>query len=203
MPDETGPLVGPNAILQMEAPLRRHLGEKGALRVWHQAKISTPSGNNMIPQADALALHKALYELSPKEAERVSREGGARTAAYIVANRIPKVVKLLFRILPTALAGPLLARAIAKHAWTFAGSGDFSVTSTNPLVFEIDANPLAFDKGEAPSGCHWHMAVFASLFSILLRRPYIAREPTCCGRGAKTCRFVLTQKSQAACATHG
>ena len=73
----------------------------------------------------------------------------------------------LIRALPAPLGARLLSAAIAKHAWTFAGSGAFTIVAHRPLTFEIAANPLAPGAAASPC-CHWHAAVFERLFSTLV-----------------------------------
>lgn len=156
----------------------------------------------MINERDVAALHSAVEDLYPAHAQAIAREAGARTAAYIAANRIPALAKWVLRVLPAPLASRLLVRAIAKHAWTFAGSGTFGVISTSPVVLEIAKNPLAARRHYVRPSCHWHVAVFAALFSILLRKRYSAHEVTCCSAGAAACRFSISEHQMRGCTHH-
>jgi divinyl protochlorophyllide a 8-vinyl-reductase len=45
-----------------------------------------------------------------------------------------------------------LGKAIARHAWTFAGSGRFRVVA--PLVFEIADNPIVRGEVSDVPLCH-------------------------------------------------
>lgn len=114
------------------------------------------------------------------------RAAGRGTADYILANRIPAPAQRLIRALPRRLGAQLLAAAIARHAWTFAGSGRFSIEEIRPLTLSIAANPLAL----AP-GCDWHVAVFERLFAALVRPGAKVRETSCCGAGDPACRFTV------------
>jgi divinyl protochlorophyllide a 8-vinyl-reductase len=69
----------------------------------------------------------------------------------------------VIRALPAPVGARLLSIAIAKHAWTFAGSGRFAVKRARPLTVTIAANPLGLRQG-SPS-CHWHAAVFERLYA--------------------------------------
>jgi hypothetical protein len=62
-------------------------------------------------------------------AAEVARSAGRRTADYLLAHRIPKPVQALLKALPARLAARVLLSAIARHAWTFAGSGVFSAST--------------------------------------------------------------------------
>ncbi|MEE4187379.1 MAG: 4-vinyl reductase [Roseobacter sp.] len=41
--------------------------------------------------------------------------------------------------------------------------------------------------------CHWHQAVFGTLFTRLLGRRYYCREVSCCALGAEVCHFVVSR----------
>ena len=113
-------------------------------------------------------------------------EAGTRTAAYVLANRIPKAAQALLKSLPAPLAGPLLLKAIARNAWTFAGSGRVRTAARGRrFVVEIAANPLAMP------GCVWHLAVFEGLFSALVAPRVSVSHPLCCHDGAALCRFEI------------
>lgn len=183
-------LIGPNAILQMLAPLDRHLGRAARDALLRNAGLAQlPDGRAMIAQADAVALFRALAAAHPEAAPRIAAEAGRGTAEYILAHRIPAPAQAVLRVLPRPLAVRLLARAIARHAWTFAGSGAFRIAARRPLCFEIAANPL----GVMPGGCAWHAAVFGGLFRALADPAIEVREAACCALGAPACRFVLSQ----------
>jgi divinyl protochlorophyllide a 8-vinyl-reductase len=183
-------LVGPNAVIQMAAALRDLDGDRLAARVFGRAglaRLATHPPDQMIDQSIAARLHAAVrFELPEAVADQVAREAGRRTGAYILAHRIPAPVQWLLRLLPAGTSGRMLLQAVSRHAWTFAGSGVFS-SGTRPGGgwIEIGANPLAM----AP--CHWHMAVFETLFARLLSPRVRVRETACCGDGAPACRFEL------------
>ncbi|MDP3378305.1 MAG: bacteriochlorophyll 4-vinyl reductase, partial [Brevundimonas sp.] len=122
------------------------------------------------------------------------RAAGLGTADYILANRIPRAARALIRALPAPLGARLLTAAIAKHSWTFAGSGRFSVVHTRPLTVEIAANPLACGARDAPS-CHWHAAVFERLYGTLVWPSVQVRETACCACGDAACRFEIAPQA--------
>ena len=184
-----GPCVGPNAILQTVAALEARGGEALVERVLAHAGcaryLEAPPAE-MIPEAEAAAVLRALPAcLSPIEAAAVARDAGARTADYIMRHRIPKPAQLVLRALPARLASPLLLRAMAAHAWTFAGSGQVRVEPRRAARILVHANPLAVP------GCDWHCAVFETLFRRLVSARSTVREVSCCARGAAECGFVI------------
>lgn len=190
--DVTAPpsgLIGPNAVLQMFTVLKSREQGLGARMLAAAGITDLPSDHGLMPEAPAARLHQAVRRILPDTAPEIASEAGRRTADYILANRIPKTAQTLLKVLPSVVSGPLLSRAIAKNAWTFAGSGKFRVIE--PLCFELSANPVV--KGEQSSRplCHWHVAVFERLFRVLVDDRLRAREIGCCACGDPVCRFEL------------
>lgn len=178
--------IGPNAVLQMIPPLERRIGPVATAALLKGAGMdAAPDGRSMIPEAHAAALHRAAASALPREAEALARESGEATAAYIVAHRIPRLARVALRVLPARLGERALARAIARHAWTFAGSAEFSLRP-GP-AFELRGNALA----RPGAGCTWHAAVFEALMRTLVSRRLRIEETACEGRGAPCCRFEL------------
>lgn len=168
-----GALIGPNAILQAVAVMEERLGPAETAAILGQAQITRlPSGENMIPEIDALRLHRWLALHDPMGALVIAEEAGARTADYIIANRIPRAACWLLRRLPAALAAPLLMAAIRKHAWTFVGAGTFSPAGA--WRFTIDRAAASDTLPPAESLFHWYAAVFTRLYRAL-----VAPDSTC------------------------
>lgn len=193
-PAATEPRIGPNAVTQLAAALENGCGRATADAVFAEANLiayrTTPPAQ-MVPQAHAVALHRALYHALPRgEAEALAFEAGVRTADYLLAHRIPKPAQALMRVLPTRLAAGMLLRLMAAHAWTFAGSGEVRVHGGRVCRIEIRANPLA----TAP--CEWHRGVFQRLFSELVRAPSTVRETACTGTGTPACVFEVRFDTQ-------
>jgi hypothetical protein len=67
-----------------------------------------------------------------RQAGAILAKAGQGTADYILAHRIPGPAKALIRALPAPLGARLLTAAIARHAWTFTGSGRFRSLPTHP-----------------------------------------------------------------------
>ena len=192
----SGALIGPNAILQMLPVLDRALGAEARARLLSEAGIfDLPDGTRMIPEAEAARLHQHLRQQQPLRAPTLATKAGLATGDYILAHRIPAPAQTLLRCLPAPLAARILSRAIAKHAWTFAGSGGFAVI--DPWCFEIADNPIV--RGEVSAGClcHWHAAVFTRLYRRLVARQSLCVETDCCAQGASACRFEITRGADA------
>jgi divinyl protochlorophyllide a 8-vinyl-reductase len=147
----------------------------------------------MIPQRDAARLHQTIRRcLSPEQARAVLREAGLRTADYLLAVRIPRLAQIVLRLLPARFASALLLRAIAAHAWTFAGSGVFSARSGRDADISITANPFRAGEHAASPICVWHQAVFERLTTKLISPRAKVREVSCCASGGQACRFHVT-----------
>ena len=188
--------IGPNAILQLVPVLDATLGRPARDRLLHLSGIDAlPDGSGMIDETPVARLHQSLRRHYPGRAPALSRAAGQGTADYILAHRIPKPARTLLRALPASLAAPLLSRAIAGNAWTFAGSGRFRLASTRPPVFEIAANPLVRGESSFVPLCHWHAAVFERLFAALVHPAATSRESACCAMGAQACRFEVTWRA--------
>lgn len=187
-------LVGPNAVTRTLEVVRESLGEGAAERLAEAAGrpdwFTDPPGE-MVSEAEVAALHGALRRIWPEEAPALAAEAGRRTGAYILAHRIPRPAQAVLRLLPPRLAAGSLSKAIARHAWTFAGSGRFAAPGGRPWRVEIAANPfVAGERSEAPL-CHWHAAVFETLFRALVHPRARARETCCAAMGAPACVFVI------------
>ena len=184
-------IVGPNAVLQLNAPLRAAGGDPLLEDVFRQAELlqylATPPVV-MVPQEQARRLFGAVREvLGPETGDDVLREAGKGTAAYVMANRIPVAIRSLLRLLPPRPSATLLLAAIERHAWTFAGSGRCSVHRVGPTAtLEIEHNPLA------TPGCAWHEGVLEHLFRQLVSNKTDLRHDDCEARGGECCRFELS-----------
>lgn len=184
--------IGPNAIWQTLSVLDRYEGSAIRERVMARAGVAVPPAQSgMIPETDAAAVHRAVYLELPDRGAGLLRLAGLATGDYILRHRIPPLAQRLIRALPAPLGARLLAAAIARHAWTFAGSGAFRVVKGRPLVFEVTDNPLRDPDGHA---CVWHAAVFERLFARLVWPSVMVREVECQAQGGAVCRFELWPK---------
>ncbi len=193
--DAASARVGPNAIIQIGEVLRDRLGDAWAHSVFENAGLTdmlVASPTDMVSERKAWALFDALFSgLDRTTALEVAREAGARTADYVIAHRIPAFARLTLTVLPAPLAAPLLLQAIARHAWTFAGSGGVTVQAGSPHIIEITNNPITMP------GCVWHVAVFERLFQCLVAPGSRVRHRDCCRDGGAVCRFEITSRRSA------
>ncbi len=186
--------IGPNAILQLADVLERR-GEGELLSaVLAEAGVERPPRDaGMLPEGDCAAVHQALRRLTPA-AEALLDEAGRATGDYILTHRIPKLAQGVLRGLPGFLAAPVLTRAIARHSWTFAGTGAFRVEGGRPLVLSVARNPLVAGwRAEVPQ-CIWHVAVFRRLYGRLVWPEARVREVACCACGDAACRFEISAR---------
>jgi len=184
--------IGPNAILQLVDVLERR-GEVGLLAavLAEAGVVRPPKDAGMLPEGDCAAVHQALRRLSPG-AEGFLEEAGHSTGDYILAHRIPKLAQGMLRLLPGGLAAMVLTKAIAKHSWTFAGTGEFRVERSRPLVVSVARNPLVAGwLAEGPQ-CIWHASVFRRLYGRLVWPGVQVREVACCACGDPACRFEIS-----------
>lgn len=189
--------IGPNSILQLAEPLKAQFDPSVLPQILDLARVSMPSGTEMIPEEDAARVHRIMWQLFPEQGPHISQLAGQGTARYIRASRIPRVAQLALRWLPRRFAENVLLQAIEKHAWTFCGSGEFEAERQgDELHFILHDNPLA-DVNHVPGHpCYWHSAVFAELFTLLLGARYTCAEATCRGCGGDVCRFVVARESE-------
>ncbi|WP_299326163.1 bacteriochlorophyll 4-vinyl reductase [Parasphingopyxis sp.] len=184
-------LIGPNAILQLLPVVEQAYGAGRAGAMLKRARIAAvPDGEHMIPEGDAARLHRLLRVQDPERAPGLAAEAGRRTADYILAHRIPKFPQMVLKLLPAPLAARGLSRAIARHAWTFAGSGSFRVV--DPWTFEIAHNPMISGEHSNLPICHWHAAVFERLYQALVCRRSMCVETQCGAQDdSDICRFEI------------
>jgi divinyl protochlorophyllide a 8-vinyl-reductase len=169
----SGALIGPNAILQAVTVMEELLGRAETRSILLDAQIhALPSGDGMIPEVQALRLHRWLSLHEPLGCMVIAEQAGARTADYIIANRIPAAAAWLLRRLPAILAAPLLMTAIRKHAWTFIGAGVF--VPEGAWRFTIDRSRVEDSVPLSDSLFVWYAAVFTRLY-----RELVAPDCTC------------------------
>lgn len=157
---------------------------------------SLPSA--MIDEREAQALvHTLVAQVGPRLTTDLLRDAGHRTGDYLLANRIPRVAQWAIRAAPRTMGLRLLLDAMRKHAWTFAGSGQFVIqpnTHTGragipDLVFE--ACPMCRDLHETQPMCDFYGGTFERLIRALVARFASVQEVECMALGHSHCRFIL------------
>jgi divinyl protochlorophyllide a 8-vinyl-reductase len=172
-PDAAAPgRIGPNAIIRTLEALRAAHGEvvtREVLRIAGLAAYADAPPAAMVDEAVVVRLHVTLANvLGGDEQAAIAAEAGRLTARYLLAHRIPTLARFVLRVLPAGLALPLLRRAIARHAWTFAGSGRFAWSAGGPI--RLDGGPFALRPDAASLLAPFYAATFETLLRALVDR---------------------------------
>ncbi|MEO1138130.1 MAG: bacteriochlorophyll 4-vinyl reductase [Pseudomonadota bacterium] len=191
-PQRDAGMIGPNAVLQMLPQIKKIGGDQLVTRMlWSAGITHVPDGTQMIPEGQAARLHRLLRKEEPELAPALAAAAGRNTARYILVHRIPKPVQVILRVLPAHAAAHLLSRAIAKHAWTFVGSGKFE--RLNAWTFQITNNPVIRGETSDKPLCTWHAAVFEKLYRALVHKSCRCVETSCCAlRKNSACEFRIS-----------
>lgn len=192
----TAALIGPNAIIQVAKVLAERLGNPRA-----EALVQESTGyslgalpEHMVPETEALALTThVMRQLGEGPATSVLHEAGLRTGDYLLANRIPRVAQWVIGVLPKRAGLGILLKSMMAHAWTFAGSGTFSVRRIGAEV-ELSFHSCAMCRELASDGpvCDFYAGTFERLVTTLVSRTAIVREVECHAQGGHCCRFVIS-----------
>jgi divinyl protochlorophyllide a 8-vinyl-reductase len=187
--------IGPNAVTRVAQALRVEIGEPATRAVFEHAALlealDAPP-EDPVDEVEVRRLHVALRDaLDPPRVERIAREAGRLTGDYLLAKRIPAPAQAVLKRLPAAIAERLLLGAVARHAWTFAGSGRFAVRAGHPMAVEIADNPVCRGVSADAPGCVYHAATFERLWRTLVSPHARVVETACCACGAPACRFEL------------
>jgi len=211
---EAGGRIGPNAVTRLAEALEELHGPPLTDAIFAAAQLlryrrAPPS--TMVDETAVTTLHAALRgTLAPQDAATVARRAGSLTGDYLLAHRIPALVRALLRALPAPWAARLLVRAVARHAWTFTGSGAFSAiavsgrppsdTAATPeagagrprLWLVVRDCPLCRGASAASPVCDYYAATFERLFATLVSRSARVHETACQANGASACRFEVS-----------
>lgn len=193
--DPAEPRIGPNAIIQLHRALADRLGPARAREALHVAELDAYAAAEptaMTPEAEAARFFAVVRaRLCADDFAEISAEAGRRTADYVLEHRIPKPAQALLRLAPPRLAARLLARAVSRAAWTFAGGASFAL----PPVARGQGALAVFEIGDGlmarSGGCAWRAAAFQRLFEALASRDAVAVETACVRSGAARCRFEI------------
>lgn len=185
--------IGPNAVTRLAEALDALRGHADTCAVFSRAGLShrlESPPERMVDEAEVVALHAALRGLVPAgEAAAIAADAGRRTADYLLAHRIPRVMRLVLPRLPARWAARILLGAIGRHAWTFAGSGRFAVLPGRAVRFTIAGGPLARGVHAHHPVCAYYAETFEGLFRALVHPAAQVRETECEACGAPACIF--------------
>ena len=190
---ETAGRIGPNAILQTVAVIRARFGDAAASRVlagtpWRLEHLP----DEMVPERDVLTVvHATLRDLGYEQGHRVMDAAGARTARYLLAQRIPKAAQCIMKLVPAPIALRILLTAIQRNSWTFAGSATFVVRYGGPAVVEFHDCAMCRGLHGTASACAFYEATFRELLLALVSPRARVIETACMAADAECCRFQL------------
>ncbi|MBB5689862.1 bacteriochlorophyll 4-vinyl reductase [Roseomonas alkaliterrae] len=162
--------IGPNAVTRLAEALEARRGPVRARDVFARAGLADlleHPPERMVPEETVAALHGAMRCLLPAdEARRIAADAGRRTAGYLLAHRIPCIMRVALPVLPRRIATRILLAAMARHAWTFAGSGRFEVLGGAAPRFALRGGAL-LRGGSADAARAYLAATFEGLFQAL------------------------------------
>jgi divinyl protochlorophyllide a 8-vinyl-reductase len=188
--------VGPNAVTRVGEALDTLYGRATTYAVFADAGLTgylDAWPQDMVDEAEVAQLNRALHDHLPESSFRqVARDAGRRTGDYLLAYRIPKPVQAVLRPAPAWLAGRVLLKAIARNAWTFAGSGAFDAAAGRPFAVTIADCPLCREIRADHPVCDTYTATFERLFRVLVHPHAEASETACQAVGAHACRFEIS-----------
>lgn len=173
--------IGPNAIIRALEALRAAHGEavtREVLRVAGLLAYADAAPAAMVDEAEVVRLHAGLAAVLGGDGQAViAAESGRLTGRYLLAHRIPALARAILRALPAGLALPLLRRAIARHAWTFAGSGRFDWPPGGGPI-RLVGGPFVLHPEATTLLAPFYAATFETLLRALVdRRLSVAAAP--------------------------
>lgn len=187
--------IGPNAVIRLAEALDALESKAVTKKLFIAADLASyvqALPETMVPEDEVTLLHRRLrHDLGSGRAASVSWVAGQRTADYLLANRIPKPVQRLLRLLPRRLAAFILLKAIGAHAWTFAGTSRFSWEMGRPITLRFEDCPLCRGDHSAEPCCSYYSATFERLFRELINTDSAVTEVECSAAGGKACRFEI------------
>lgn len=191
--------IGPNAISQVAHAVEARHGRAAAALLMAAVGYSLDAlPDTMVDELEARELALAVLDaFGTEEGLATLADAGRRTGDYLLAHRIPRLAQYLIRSLPPRLGLRLLLAAVARHAWTFAGSGRFVVHPGTPWpVLEIVNCPACRGLTAEQPICAFHAATFARLVEVLVAPTLMVTEVACGAMGAVGCRFEMTMHSE-------
>jgi divinyl protochlorophyllide a 8-vinyl-reductase len=186
--------IGPNAIIQTVRALREQYGDRADTMLIRAGRpdLCAQLPAEMIDEREFQALIQRLRDQLGLEATAaILARAGAYTGDYILANRIPRPVQLILKFLPPRLALTMLLAAIAKHAWTFVGSGQFSYYRDRTMHLKIVNCVESRDVQAATPICAFYQGAFERLIRALVKSRSCVYEVACAACGDPACIFEV------------
>ena len=186
--------IGPNVVIQTYHALVARGDPDLAEGVLLDATGRTPAmlPGAMVDEREAIAIvHRVRQVLDDEGAAAVLADAGHRTARYLLAHRIPRFAQAIMKAAPAGLAFRFLANAMARHAWTFAGSGRFEWTTEPRTLLRLHACPMCRDVRASRPFCDYYAATFDTLVRTLVSPRLAVREVQCRALGDPCCEFAV------------
>jgi len=189
--------IGPNAITRVAEALGARGEESGRrdaiFRAAGLAHYLEHPPTSLVDEQEVTRLHQVMRStLGIPAARDIADEAGRRTGDYLLAHRIPQPVQPLLRFLPAPVASRILLKAVAKNAWTFSGSGDFTAEPSHPPRVSIAGCPLCRGAHADQPLCDFFGATFEHLFRQLVHPHTRVEEIACQATGDPACVFELS-----------
>ena len=187
--------IGPNAILRVAEALGVLCDIQSRTRVFEQAGLAEyleHPPQEMVDEREVTALHQSLRAvLGVEQARRIGWDAGLRTGDYLLGNRIPPFAQAILKRLPAWLAERVLIKAIAKNAWTFAGSASFSTQPGRPTRLILAGSRVCLGASASEPLCDFYAATFERLFRTLVDPSTRVVEVQCQAKGDPECVFEV------------
>ncbi|HLG80696.1 MAG TPA: bacteriochlorophyll 4-vinyl reductase [Bradyrhizobium sp.] len=188
--------IGPNAITRVIEALRALESPTAVDRIFQACELQgylCDAPADMVDEREVTRLHDVLHrELGTARARGVGRIAGQLTADYLLGFRIPRLAQMALRCCPAGVSSRLLAKAIARNSWTFAGTGTFSVRHGRPATFEVKDCPICRGRRSSEPCCDFYAATFERLYRRLVDQRARVIEVGCQAKGASACTFEMT-----------
>lgn len=187
--------IGPNAIIQTINALRERYGLEASadlLRRGGHPDLLDRLPDDMVDEQEFIDLEHTLLDLlGEQDARAVLFRAGELTAGYLLKHRIPLPIQRLLKVLPRGARMRLLTLAIARHAWTFVGSGQFGFALGPHPMFTIERCPACRGVHTIVPFCSFYTGCFETLLRALIQRRVSVREVACGACGGACCTFAI------------
>lgn len=186
-----GGFMSPMVVLQLARIIEEMLGTEAREHALREAQVfRLPQTDEPVREEKAARLHAAVRRLWPDDAEVLGRRAGEGAGQFILDRRLPGRARQMLARMPRAAAAWLLTRRMEQQAWTFAGSGAFTVEG--PGRFSILDNPLVRGERANRPVCHYHAGLFERQFRGVVHPEAQCAEVACAALGDAACVFSLT-----------
>ena len=188
-------MIGPNAITRILEALNVVESPQSVRRIFKASGLEAylfKQPTEMVDEREVMRLHRVLHQdLGGDRARYIGRIAGGLTAEYLLRSRIPRPAQIALGYFPTSISSRLLAKAIAKNAWTFVGTGTFLVSHGRPIIFTIRKCPICREQRATAPYCDFYAATFEHLYSRLVNERARVTEVSCQAMGDEECKFRI------------